>query len=136
MYKCKYFEIHELVPPKVYYHRRERAWELIDDRVLITLDRLRERFGRMTVNNYVWGGEREWSGLRTPDSPYFSPNSQHTFGRAMDCLFDDIKPHNIRAQMLGSPNDETFEYITAIEMNVGWLHFDVRNCPRITTFYP
>ena len=80
MYKCEHFAIHELVPPHVFEQRGEKAWELLDDRLLVTLDRLRERYGSMTVNNYYWGSDREWSGLRTNDSPYYSPYSQHTFG--------------------------------------------------------
>lgn len=59
----------------------------MDERLLTTLDRLCTRFGPITVNNYYWGHEREWSGLRTADSPFYSPFSQHTFGRAADCLF-------------------------------------------------
>ena len=82
MYRCEYFAIHELVPPKVFQEWGEKAWELLDERLLITLDRLRRRYGPMTVNNYYWGKEREWSGLRTKDSPFYSRYSQHTFGRA------------------------------------------------------
>lgn len=87
MYKCEHFSIHELVPPHVFHKRGEKAWELLDERLLITLDRLRSRYGQMTINNYHWGKDREWSGLRTSDSPYYSALSQHSFGRAADCLF-------------------------------------------------
>ena len=40
MYKCENFSIHELVPPNVFYNRGEKAWELLDERLLITLDSL------------------------------------------------------------------------------------------------
>ncbi len=89
MYTCQHFAIHELVPPHVYQDRGEAAWQLLDERLLITLDKLRIRYGPTTVNNYYWGSEREWSGLRTVDSPYYRPYSQHTFGRAADCLFQN-----------------------------------------------
>ena len=52
MYKYNYFSIHELVPPHVFGQRGEKAWELLDERLLIILDQLRERFGSMTLNNY------------------------------------------------------------------------------------
>ena len=68
-YRCRHFAIHELVPPLVLEDRGDRAWQLLDERLLATLDRLRDRYGPVTVNNYQWDGEREWSGLRTPDSP-------------------------------------------------------------------
>ena len=136
MYTCDHFEIHELVPPAVLSDRGDRAWELMDERVLIVLDRLRRRYGKMTINNYQWGGDRMWIGLRTPDSPYYSPYSQHTFGRAADCLFDEITAEEVRQEILSNPNDPDFELIGSLELDVSWLHFDVRNCDRIKTYKP
>ena len=134
MYKCKHFAIHELVPPDVYKERGERAWELLDDRLLITVDALRDMYGQMTINNYFWNGPRHWSGLRTPDSPYYSPYSQHTFGRAADCLFEVHTAEHVRNEILA--NRTMFEHINSIELGVSWLHFDVRNTQRIKTYYP
>jgi len=136
MYTCQYFAIHELVPKQVFQARGERAWQLLDERLLITLDRLRERYGAMTVNNWYWGKEREWSGLRTKDSPYYSPYSQHTFGRAADCLFMKASAEAVRKDMLAAPDDQTFELVGSLEMGVSWLHVDVRNCDRIMTYRP
>lgn len=138
MYKCKHFKIHELVPPQVYKDRGEKAWELLDIRMLKTIDRLRDCYGSMTINNYFWGGDREWSGLRTPDSPYYSKYSQHTFGRACDCLFKDVSSEQVRQDLLNNPYTFEYigEYIESLELGVSWLHFDVRNCERIKTYYP
>jgi hypothetical protein len=136
MIKCEHFAIHELVPTNVFYDRGERAWELLDERLLITLDKLRKRYGSMTVNNYYWGKNREWSGLRTSDSPYYSANSQHTFGRAADCLFAAKSAETVRQDILANPDDEDFRLIGSLELGVSWLHFDVRNCDRIKTYYP
>ena len=136
MYKCTHFKIQELVPPAIFDKRGEKAWELIDDRVLITLDRLRERYGPITVNNWHSGKDREWSGLRTPDSPYYSATSQHTFGRAADCIFHRTDAETVRRNILADPDDKTFELIGSIELGTSWLHFDVRNCKRIKTYHP
>ena len=136
MYKCEHFEIHELVPPNVFAERGERAWELLDERLLISLDLLRKRFGPMTVNNYYWGKDREWSGLRTSDSPYYSRFSQHSFGRAADCLFKNKTAEEVRKEIINNPDDPDFELIGSVELGVSWLHFDVRNCERIKTYHP
>ena len=136
MYRCDHFEIHELVPPAVLRDRGDRAWELLDERLLIILDRLRERYGKMTVNNYHWDGNRMWSGLRTPNSPYYRTHSQHSFGRAADCLFDEKIAEEVRQDILANPDDPDFELIGSIEVDVSWLHFDVRNCDRIKTYQP
>jgi len=134
MYKCEHFIIQELVPPAVYSDRGNKAWELLDPAALFTLDSLRDRFGVITVNNWHLGGDRQWSGLRTPDSPYYSKYSQHTFGRAFDCLFTSTTAEDVRQTILANPED--FPEITSMELGTSWLHFDVRNCIKIKTFYP
>ena len=103
MYQCTFFKIHELVPPSVFKERGERAWELLDDRMLVTADAMRKRYGKMTINNYMFGGDREWSGLRIPNSPYYSPYSQHTFGRAADIIFGNITAESVRQDILNNP---------------------------------
>jgi len=136
MHRCKHFEIHELVPRKLYNEYGERCWEFLDDRLCITLDRLRERYGKMQMNNYFWGGDDEWRGLRTPDSPHFSQTSQHTFGRAGDPIFQEVTAEQVRQDLRENPDDECFEFITSVELGVEWFHFDTRNCDRIKTYYP
>jgi len=136
MYKCKHFIIQELVDPDTYAKRGDRAWQLLDERALITLDKLRKRYGQMTVNNWKWGGDRKWSGLRTPESKWYSLYSQHTYGRAFDCLFADTTAEEVRQDILANPDDDTFKLIGSIELGVSWLHYDVRNCDRIFAFKP
>jgi hypothetical protein len=72
--------------------------------------------------------------LRTPESPYYSPYSQHTFGRAFDCIFDGVTAEEVRRDILNNPSDYAFVSITAIELGTSWLHFDTRNVQRIYTF--
>ncbi len=136
MYQCEHFALHELLPVNSYQVRGEKGWALLDERLLITLDRLRKRYGAMTVNNWFWGGEREWSGLRTSDSPFYSRYSQHSFGRAADCLFSAVTVDEVREDILTKPDEPIFELIGSVELGVSWLHFDVRNCNRIETYRP
>ena len=132
MYICKHFEIHELVPPSVYEKRGQKAWELLDERALITLDTLRDHFGVCTVNNYHFGGSRKWSGLRTPESPYYSETSQHSLGKAFDCIFKEVTAEEVRQYILSHRSE--FPHITGLELDVSWLHFDVRNTNPIKVF--
>jgi len=134
MYKCEHFKIQELVPEAVFEARGNKAWELLDPAALFALDQLRDRFGPITVNNWSIGGPRNWSGLRTSGSPYYSPYSQHTFGRAFDCIFSNTTAEEVRQEILANPED--FPEITSMELGTSWLHFDVRNCVKIKTFYP
>jgi hypothetical protein len=132
MYQCKYFKIQELVPPEVFEKRGYKSWELMDQKMLIVIDRLRDMFGPMIINNWHIGGERKWSGLRTPDSPYYSPYSQHTFGRAFDIIFTEAGIDDVRRYILN--HESEFPEIGGVELDTSWLHIDGRNANGIRTF--
>jgi len=134
MYKCTHFIIEELVSPGTFKARGNKAWQLMDENLLITLDKLREKYGSMTINNWKWNGDREWSGLRTVDSPWFSTYSQHSFGRAADIIFKSVTAESVRQDILDNPTDPTFKLINSFEEGTSWLHIDVRNVDRILTF--
>lgn len=136
MYKCDHFAIHEFVPPHIFKLRGEKAWQLMDENILRTADRLRRRYGKMKINDYYWGGEREWSGLRTSDSPYYSKTSQHTFGRAIDVIFTLVTAEEVRQDILTNPELYDYRLIMSMELGTSWLHIDTRNCERIFTYYP
>ena len=75
--KSSKFKIHELVPVSMYKNMHEDLlWEMLDDGLLQSIDKLKEVFpeGSMVINNYLWGGDRGWSGIRTRDSKYYSAN--------------------------------------------------------------
>jgi hypothetical protein len=132
MYTCKFFEIEELVHPQVFQDRGYKAWMLLDKGLLMAIDRLRERFGPMIINNWKFGGERKWSGLRNPDCPDYSQYSQHTFGRAFDILFTETSVDDVRRYILN--HEDEFPEIGGVELNTSWLHIDGRNAEGIRTF--
>lgn len=139
-YKCTYFKIHELVDPEIYHSRGEKAWQLFDYRLLELIDNLREHYreeynASMTINDWKWGGNRQWSGLRTPSSKYYSSTSQHSYGRAVDFILKDVKTKKridmsiIRQEIIDNPDEFLFDPITCIENFDGmtWAHIDIRN---------
>jgi len=138
MYYVKNFKIWELVPPDVYAARGEKAIELLDDRALMTLDQLREKFGVTAVNTYKSPamikefGLRQECGLRWSGTDTGAKFSQHKRGAAFDCLFRDHSAQSVREYVMAHPDE--FPYINAIESGVSWFHFDCRNCERITVF--
>ena len=132
MYQCRNFIIQQLVPPHVYEEHKDQSWQLLDERALLTLDTLHDTFGITTVNDWHTGGSRKWSGLRTKESPWYSEFSQHTYGRAFDCIFLHKDAQSVRNYIL--LHKTGFPCIAAIETGVDWLHFDVRNCSPILLF--
>lgn len=116
----------EYIPEEFYRMYEKRPHILIGllDRRLIAADQeLRQHFGPVTINNWWNGGNRNWSGIRTYNSPYFSPTSQHSFGRASDKLFRDATAEEVREFIKA-----TWENlgITCIEDRVSWVHSDIR----------
>ena len=134
MYKPRHFIIQELVPRHVFKDRGEKALELLDDRLLRTLDDLRDAFGPIVINDWHKDGMNQWRGLRTELSPFGTMYSQHRFGRAADLTFLKTDVDGVRAEILENPS--LFPLITSIELATNWLHFDVRNCLRIKTYSP
>ncbi|WP_290925026.1 hypothetical protein [Halodesulfovibrio sp.] len=145
-YIPKHFAIEELLPPpvflpdafrKAYQQSREKLFRLFDYRVLVTLDRLRERYGVCTVNNWHFFDASAWndlsvhmfrfSGWRPFDCPEGVELSEHKFFRAMDCKFKHTTPPEIWAELRKNKNAPEFEFIQRIEAFEGmsWFHFDM-----------
>ena len=130
-----YFKTYEFVDRETYERWGEKSIWFIDNRIVTLMNKLREEFGvPITINNWYWGGDREWSGLRTPRSPYYSTYSQHSFGRAIDFLVKGKTADEVRDLIeewynlghLGFEYNITMEYGDRIT----WVHIDIRNTPE------
>ncbi len=128
-YKPTYFKTQEFVDKATYEKRGEQSLQLIDVRMLWTMDEIRKYFNKsITINNWHTGKNRQWSGLRTSTSTEYSVYSQHSFGRAIDFLVTGMNPADVRRVIKENANKEPFQYITAIEdfPNMSWIHIDCR----------
>ena len=135
MQKCEHFRIYELVDPGTYSRFGQKCWEFFDFNALVTLDLLREQFGQATVNNWKWGGNYQWSGLRTLNCTIGADLSQHRFGRAFDVKFKNVSANEVRQHIRGD-QEYWSEHISRIENKVSWFHFDIANCEGIKWINP
>ena len=132
MYVPKYLKLYEVLPKEFYNrmnYRGNKLWVMFNVRVLITADQLRERYGRITANDYKYGGNNQYRGWRPFNCGVGALLSQHKFARALDCIFKNCTAEEIRVDILKKP--DLFPFITCIEAGVSWLHFDVRNHDRV-----
>lgn len=132
MYAPEHYRLEEWFSKKFFdrWHKRygDGLWRLIDDRILYTYDRIRVRYGRpVRMNTWVWGGNFNLRGFRDPASGVGANFSQHKFGRAGDSDVEGMEAEEVRQDILANPYDEDFAFITAIELEVNWLHIDCRN---------
>lgn len=128
--KPKYFRLEELVPQSLFFAHKDnldRLWWCIDIRVTWTADKLRMRYGKMSANSWLWGGQCQERGLRLLGTKTGAILSQHKFGRALDLWPTSITAKEIRQDILTHPDLDEFKFIRAIEEGTAHLHFDVRN---------
>ena len=140
--KSKYFKIEELVCRHVYEKFGDKAWMFIDDRLIETLNLLREKIlgVPMIINTWKDGGGYSQRGLRCnrcqivreKTSPYLSA---HILGKGVDfnaagMTADEVRSEIIKAQVL-------LPWPIRLEKGVSWVHLDVYdsgNGEKITLF--
>ena len=114
MYKPKHFHLFELVP-KIDYDLKPPwlLWALLDERMLITADQLRERYGRMNANTWKWlENGPQYRGWRPPNCTVGAEFSQHKYGRALDSVFSGVTAEEIRQDI--KENEDLFPFINSI----------------------
>ena len=142
------FYLDELVPPELYLQYGHNAHWFIRKEVVCILQRLRNRFGPIIVNNWSDGGKitaKEFlelpefeklirfseSGFRLPTTQTGAPLSFHKYGAAADTKFLKAMVEEVKEDII-----KDFHYykelgLTTIEKNTtNWLHFDIRNTLR------
>ena len=141
MYKPKWFEAQELVPPEIYELYFDDSLIFIDNRILITLDYIREYFGKpVLVNNWHNGGNLKERCLRLWNTKTGAKLSQHKLGCAVDYNVDGYTSEEVRQEILANQDNTFFKYITRMELGTSWVHNDIKTLylpqQRIHTFNP
>jgi hypothetical protein len=144
MYTPTYFGIWEMVPPEmgslIQSKGEHWAWNtLFDERLLRTMDMVRSMFGVMVVNTWQHGGRHCFRGFRPPGCEIGADFSQHRFGRAADLMPLQSDVDHIRKMILDKSDSARFQHIGGLELDVSWLHIDVRGrryFDKIVTFKP
>ena len=133
--KSKYFVIKELVSKQVYEKYGEGAWKFIDEKLIITLDQIREFFGKpIIVNVYSQGLEQR--GLRA-NCDYLVKDktdkgilyiSQHVLGKGADLNVIGLSVPTTYQAIID--NQDKFPYLKRMEnikLTPTWIHIDVAN---------
>jgi hypothetical protein len=154
IYTCKHYKLHELVYPELYNEYNKKGllyllWGILDSKSLMIADKIWEylnarSFSKVSViiNNWKWGGNFRYSGLRPFDCPEGSKLSMHKYGKANDLKWNDLGgPEALREYMKSigcfepgfrqRKDSEALPFvdITRIEWidNMSWFHYDTSN---------
>ena len=138
-YEPKYFKAYELVPPEVYKVLGKKSFLCLDYYILKTIDEVKICFGMkpVIINDWHWGGNKKYRGFRPGNCKVGAKYSQHKFGRAVDLTVKGVSSFDVRTEIINHPFH--FTHITAVEVGISWVHFDVRPTKepyRIETFKP
>lgn len=129
-YRPKHFTIQELVAPNIYDDFGDKAWDMLDPKLLRALDKLREKFGAITVNNWRTGGPYKESGLREQSTKTGAPKSAHKRGMAADCKPFECTVHEVYAYILENPHEfPEIRRVENITHTPTWLHIDTVDHP-------
>ena len=127
-YKCQHFKIEELVDRRTFEQWGEKAWMFFQPKALMSLDNIRVYFGKpVTVNNWCFGGMSENRGLRPPYSVIGADYSQHRYGNAFDIDIENVNAEDARQTIIKLKDSSLFYHITALEIEIPYIHFDCRN---------
>lgn len=130
MFRCKHFDIKELVDEKTYKQFEEGSWMFFNQDALKALDGIRDYFETpVIVNNWASGGQFQFRGLRPITYTGGGTYSQHRLGNAFDCDVSGMSAEQVRKKILADKDNELLKLITCIEGGVNWVHFDCRNIP-------
>lgn len=134
MYKPKWFELYELMPPELYTYdmmiseaARERAFATYFDRKLLeTIDVVREIIGLPLIcNTWFQDGNRKNCGFRSKTCSVGAEDSQHKLGKAVDLICHKMSAEEMRQKI--KENEHLLPYPIRIEAGVNWLHIDVKD---------
>ncbi len=122
LYKPPNFKLEELVPKAIIDKLGEKAWELLDERMLRNLQFFRENLGPILVNSL------------TQQYRCFDPSeyrkegiSQHNAGRAVDCTFKNYTSQWVREWLRKPENASRLPFPDIwVELGTTHFHFDVR----------
>ena len=125
------FYLDEFVCPEIYSARGGQSIHLLDMRIIMAVQYLREQIGKpIKINDWWSGGHYHESGLREFTTKTGARLSQHKFGRAVDIKVSGMTPREVYEVVM--QNEEYLiehQLITTIESlasTPSWLHIDCR----------
>ena len=119
------FALSELVDPDILERVGDRGADFLHPELAPTLQRLRDRFGAITVNGTYRGQTFTESCLRHPKSRTGASLSAHRFGAAADCKFYNTTPEEVQDYIIRHQSEfPTIRRMEDAKITVTWLHIE------------
>jgi hypothetical protein len=145
MYKPRHFTLKELTCPHVFSKFGEVAWQFFDDKMLMTIDLIRDQLGPIYVNNWDFDKKmRDLTGMSLFDERGFrciqcslvkdaiAQNrlyvSPHMTGQGVDFDVKGMLASEVRKWL--KENSLILPYPIRLENAVTWVHLDTRDAGK------
>lgn len=119
------FQLEEFIHPEILERIGDRSADFLHPMLAPTVQVLRDRFGPITINDWLWGGKFKSSGLRLPKGDVGAILSSHRFGTASDLKFDAVEPITVQNYII--QHQDQFPHISRLEnalVTKTWLHVE------------
>lgn len=138
IYTARHFILEELTCPHIFGKYGVQAWSFLDDRLLQTMDLLRDQFGKpIIINDWHNGGHYDERGYRCIQCSIVKDAiknnilyaSAHTRAQGVDFNVVGMTVVEVRQWIIGNPSK--LPYPIRLEKNAPtWNHLDVCNRGR------
>lgn len=128
-YHAPNFWLTEFVPKEVYSVLGNDSVHLLDNRLFVIIQVIRNEIGApITINNWFEGGRFNESGLRVYNTLTGAERSKHKLGQAMDAKWDYSKMSIEQVINYIDANKHLFLALRlgAIGIYEGFIHLDTR----------
>lgn len=110
----------------MYEDRTYILWGMFDSELLKALDKLREEFGAIKINDYFWKGGYTDSGVRPCDYYGEVRYSDHIFARGFDIKPQHASIQKVYDHIISHTKYNIFNSIEKLQKTRAWIHLGNR----------
>jgi hypothetical protein len=121
------FILQEFVPKEIYEKYGETSIRFISEKLPTIAQGVRDYFDKsVTINDWKWGGNYNYSGFRPSNCGVGATNSAHKRGMAIDVKIKGIDSLEVQENV-----KKSFDYFNSLgitsmeEGTVGWTHLSM-----------
>lgn len=126
------------VLPKELFVEGVDVFDLVNPIIVNVAQHLRDKFGRIDINNWYWNGTFNYSGFRPKKCKIGAKLSAHKEGLALDLKFKDTTPAEVERYILDNQKffyDLGLRRIESTQVTKTWLHIDMKDCGKVDKIY-
>lgn len=136
----QHIDLRELFPPETITMHGDKCADLIDPRLPVILERIRELCGdkSMILNTWHKGGTFKYRGYRPEHLAIGAKKSMHKQGMAADFDIAGLTADKVRNIIRENQNELMALGLTRIEVGISWVHIDLKptGLNKLTEFAP